>query len=134
GSGKSLTVRSILGLLPEGLQATGRVWYESRDLLTLGERALRTVRGRRLGLIMQDPFTMLNPLMRCGDLIGERLALRDGRRRSRAHYADQVAALLAEVGISDPHVARSYPFELSGGMRQRVGIAAALALEPEILI
>jgi peptide/nickel transport system ATP-binding protein len=134
GSGKSMTARALIGLLPAGVFAEGHVEYEGRDLLELPERALRKLRGSELGLVFQDPFTMLNPILRCGRHIDEQLRDERGRRLGRAERRNEAVRRLAEVGIRDAGVAERYPFELSGGMRQRVGIAAALARDPKILI
>jgi peptide/nickel transport system ATP-binding protein len=132
GSGKSMTARAIVGLLPPTLVAHGEVRYSGRNLLALKERAWRAVRGREIGLILQDPFTMLNPVLRCGRILEESLlpehGLRGRERRSEAMRR------LAEVGIADETVFDRYPFQLSGGMRQRVAIAAALARDPRVLI
>jgi len=135
GSGKSMTARAILGLLPSGLKAHGTVAYEGRDLLGMRERALRRIRGSDIALILQDPYTMLNPLRRCGKHLEETLQLRDdGQRLRRRSHRGEAVRRLAEVGITDPGVADVYPFQLSGGMRQRVGIAAAIARDPKMLV
>ena len=134
GSGKSMTARAIVGLLPPGVHAEGEVTWGGRDLLRLSRRELTAVRGSEIALIFQDPFTMLNPLMRCGEQIAELLRDDGGRRlRRRARRAEAVRRL-AEVGIDDAAVADAFPFQLSGGMRQRVGIAAALARDPRLVI
>lgn len=132
GSGKSMTARAIVRLLPPGVFASGRVIFEGRDLLDLSERAMAGVRGLGIALMLQDPFTMLNPLLRCGAHIDESLA---GRRRlSKSERRAEVMRRLAEVGIGGNEVAGRYPFQLSGGMRQRVALAAALARDPKLLV
>ena len=116
------------------MEATGEVNYGGRNLLAGSERAMTHVRGSEIGLIFQDPFTMLNPLLPCGKHIEESLRAGADHRRGSRGMGAEVARRLAEVGIDDPKVADRYPFELSGGMRQRVGIAAALARDPRLLI
>jgi peptide/nickel transport system ATP-binding protein len=134
GSGKSLTAKALVGLLPPGVTATGRVSFDGRDLLAGGERQWRRLRGAEIALMLQDPFTMLSPLMRVGRQITETIRDDDGHKLSRSAARTEAAARLAEVGIRDPRVIDRYPFQLSGGMRQRVGLAAALASDPRLLI
>ena len=134
GSGKSMTARALIGLLPAGVRAEGEVAYRGRNILALPERELRRMRGAELAMVFQDPFTMLNPLMRCGAQIVELLTDDNGKPMRRQARRGEAVRRLAEVGITDPAVADAYPFELSGGMRQRVGIAAAIARDPQVLI
>jgi peptide/nickel transport system ATP-binding protein len=134
GSGKSLTARSILRLLPTSARVTAdRLSFDGIDILTAREAELRAIRGRRAGLIMQDPKYSLNPVMTAGAQIAE--AWRAHRRGSRREAAAAALDLLAQVQIRDPaRVAGAYPHELSGGMGQRVMIAMMLAPDPELLI
>ncbi len=131
GSGKSMTARALIGLLPGGLSALGSVRLDGRELLTLSQRELSGIRGREIVLMLQDPFTMLNPVTRCGGQVTETLRV-DGVRLGRRARRAEAIRRLGEVGI--PDAVDRYPFELSGGMRQRVAIAAALASDPRILI
>ncbi|MFI6455698.1 ABC transporter ATP-binding protein [Streptosporangium amethystogenes] len=125
GSGKSLTVRAMLGLLPQGLEATGQVRIAG-ERVDDDPRARRRQRGSVVSLLMQDPFTLLNPLRRAGRQIADGLP-------KGADAAVEVPRLLAEVGLP-ANVAGRYPFQLSGGMRQRIGLAAALAGGPRVLV
>lgn len=130
GSGKSLSLRAVLGLLPRGGASTGSVRYAFASG-SIGTDAAR-VRGRGAAMVFQEPMTALNPTMRVGDLIGE--AVRVTGVHSRRAVRARVVELMASVGIPDPvRRARMWPHELSGGLRQRVMIAAALATEPEVL-
>ncbi len=133
GSGKSLTARAIVRLLPNSVSARGEILFGGRDLMRLREAELRGIRGTAISLMFQDPFTMLNPLLKCGRHIEEVLQ-QNKRQRSRRGRLEEVQRRLSEVGIADPDVARRFPFQLSGGMCQRVALAAALAQDPELLI
>ncbi|MBW3086455.1 Glutathione import ATP-binding protein GsiA [Austwickia sp. TVS 96-490-7B] len=134
GSGKTLTALAVMGLLPESLRATGTVELqgEGGDLLARTERELAPLRGRRLGMVFQEPMTALNPTMRVGRQVAEALRIHgDASRGGR----DEVVALLREVRLPDPEQAvRAYPHQLSGGQRQRVVLAMALAHSPDLLI
>ncbi|MDR0854033.1 MAG: ABC transporter ATP-binding protein [Clostridiales Family XIII bacterium] len=127
GSGKTTFVRSLMGILPAGGAAAGEYEIDGENVPLPGdEKSWGNVRGKKLGLIMQDPFTALDPRTKCGKQITAPLP------KGEADTFD-ISAALSEVGLS-PDVANKYPFELSGGMRQRVVIAAVLALNPEILV
>jgi len=136
GSGKSLTARAILKLLPGGaMMSAERLTFDGIDVLGASEQEMRRIRGRRAGLILQDPKYSLNPVMPVGRQIAEAWRLHKGRAASRRIAGQAAIDLLDQVRIRDPaRVARAYPHELSGGMGQRVMIAMMLAPDPELLI
>ncbi len=135
GCGKSVTAQSILGLVtePEGRIEAGEILFEGDDLVRMSERSLRRLRGNRIAMIFQEPMTSLNPVYSVGAQIGETLRIHRGlsRRAARARSIE----LLDAVGIPAPASrVDDYPHQLSGGMRQRVMIAMALACQPALLI
>ena len=133
GSGKSTLANAILGLLPDNAQPHGQLRVDGVDLSSASEKQMRALRGRTIGLVPQDPMVSLNPTLRIGQQIGEALTLAHGRRYPGVD-AD-VVELLEQVGLDKPLLrARQYPHELSGGMRQRVLIAIALAGNPRLII
>ena len=134
GSGKSVTALSVLRLLqPPGRIAAGRILFKGRDLVTLGERDMREVRGAGIGLVFQEPMTALNPVFTIGSQIEETLAVH-GIAKGRA-ARDRAIALLEAVSVPDaPRRLRDYPHQLSGGLRQRALIALALACNPAMVI
>ena len=134
GCGKSLTALSILQLLPGAAQiAGGKIHLEGAELTVMDEAELRQVRGNRASIIFQEPVASLNPLMRVGAQVEEALRIHRGLSDDQARQ--QAIAMLAMVGIPDPALrAAQFPFELSGGMCQRIMIAAALVCRPRLLI
>ena len=139
GCGKSMTVKSVMGLMPSAARATGSIlWHEqgkeTKDLLCLKEKELRALCGARIGMVFQEPMTSLNPMLRIGDQVAEVLLIHR-LVKSRNEARDKVIRILKEVGIPEPELRyRSYPHELSGGMRQRVVIAMAMICGPGLLI
>ncbi|HEY9270479.1 ABC transporter ATP-binding protein, partial [Achromobacter sp.] len=134
GCGKSVTSLSIMRLLrAPGRVAGGRIEFDGQDLLALPEKAMRAIRGNQISMIFQEPMTSLNPVFTVGRQISESLMLHQGL--SRRDAMAQAESLLELVQISDPaRRVREYPYQLSGGMRQRAMIAMALACQPKVLI
>uniref|UniRef100_A0A831ZZN5 ABC transporter ATP-binding protein n=1 Tax=Desulfacinum infernum TaxID=35837 RepID=A0A831ZZN5_9BACT len=135
GCGKSVTALSIMQLIPvpPGKITSGRILFDGTDLLRLSESEMRRVRGNKISMIFQEPMTSLNPVFRVGDQIAEVLELHE--KLSRKEALDRAVDLLRMVGIPSPETRlRDYPHQMSGGMRQRVMIAMALACNPRLLI
>jgi oligopeptide/dipeptide ABC transporter ATP-binding protein len=134
GSGKTASVLSVMRLLPENARVMGgAVLFEGRDLLKLSEPEMRAVRGAKIAMIFQEPMTSLNPVFTIGSQIGE--AVRLHQHTARRETLERTIEALRLVGIADPERrVNDYPHQLSGGMRQRVMIAMALACEPKLLI
>lgn len=133
GSGKSTTARAALGLLPDGAEISGSVSIGERDVLSLNDKELRVMRSHDVGMVYQDPRNSINPVRTIGDFATEQLRTTRG---VSAHEAKaRLIALMGEVGLRDPErLFDLYPHQLSGGMLQRVVIAAALASDPEVLL
>lgn len=135
GCGKSVTALSILKLVPDppGKIVSGRVLFEGEDLIQKSEKEMRSIRGGKISMIFQDPLTSLDPIIRVGDQIAEAIRIHSDLSPDKAWK--KTIEILTEVGIPDAEIrAKQYPFQLSGGMKQRVMIAMALVTKPRLLI
>jgi oligopeptide/dipeptide ABC transporter ATP-binding protein len=133
GSGKTVSMLALLGLLPEGSAVEGRAQFGADDLLAIPPRRLRDISGRDIAMVFQDPFTSLHPMLSVGKQLTEHVRQHLGLDRGQAEA--RAVELLADVRIPDPHAAlRRFPHQFSGGMRQRIAIAIALACRPRLLI
>ncbi len=135
GCGKSVTALSIMHLIqePPGKIVNGRILFNGRDLIRLSREEMRHIRGNRISMIFQEPMTSLNPAFQVGDQIAEVLQIHENLPRRAAW--NRAVELLSKVGIPDPEQrVREYPYQMSGGMRQRIMIAMALACNPDMII
>ncbi|MGM0845067.1 MAG: ABC transporter ATP-binding protein [Bacillota bacterium] len=132
GSGKSLTAKAILGLLPPDMKVDGQILYKGRDLLKMREKERRQLLGKEIGLIFQDYRGSFTPYIKIGNQMVE--TIRTHQRVSKKAAKEEALRVLEETGLDSERVFKSYPFQLSGGQVQRAAIAMTLALKPDILI
>mgnify|MGYP002589038440 FL=1 len=134
GSGKSTLIKAAIGLLGKNGSVTGgKIWYEEKNLLDLNAKELRKICGSEIGMIFQNAGSSFCPIRTVGEQLLEEM--KEHRKIKKAEFEDEAAEMLAKFGFQDPkRILKSYPFELSGGMQQRVGVAAAMLLKPKILL
>lgn len=133
GCGKTLTALSIIKLLPPNALYSGNILFKDKNLLTSGEKDLRSIRGKDISMIFQEPMTSLNPVFTVGDQIAEVMLAHENIRKKQAY--SRSVELLKVVGIPSPELrVKDYPHQMSGGMRQRVMIAMAIACNPSLVI
>jgi len=133
GSGKSVTSLAILRLLPKNSIIEGEVWLNDTNLSSLSEKLIQKIRGRRIGMIFQEPMSSLNPTLRCGDQVAEILKLHTSQKKQEIYQ--EVITLFEKVKLPRPEsIFKAYPHQISGGQKQRVMIAMAIACKPDVLI
>ena len=134
GSGKSTLIKAAIGLLGKNGSVTGgKIWYEEKNLLDLNAKELRKICGSEIGMIFQNAGSSFCPIRTVGDQLLEEM--KEHRKIKKAEFEDEAVEMLAKFGFQNPkRILKSYPFELSGGMQQRVGVAAAMLLKPKILL